>query len=85
EVFEAARIFAQTEGVIPAPETAHSIKCVIDEAMKCKQKNEKKVIVFALTGHGLLDLTAYDAFLSGKLIDWEPSEIHVPQFVKDQV
>ncbi len=80
EVFEAARTFAQTEGVIPAPESGHAIKCAIDEALKCKQKNEKKVIVFALTGHGLLDLTAYDEFLAGKLVDWEPTQINVPQY-----
>ncbi len=81
EVFEAARTFAQTEGIIVAPETAHSIKCVIDEALKCRKTGEKKVITFALTGHGLLDLAAYDQFLSGKLIDWEPTSIDVPKYI----
>ena len=81
EVFEAARIFAKTEGIIVAPETAHTIKCVIDEALKCKKTNEKKVITFALTGHGLLDLVSYDKFLKNELIDWEPTDIKVPHFV----
>lgn len=81
EVFHAARTFAQTEGIIVAPETSHSIKCVIDEALKCKKNNEKKVITFALTGHGLLDLVSYDKFLKNQLKDWEPSKINVPHFV----
>jgi tryptophan synthase beta chain len=67
EVFEAARLFAQTEGIVPAPESAHAIKAVIDEAIKAKQKGEEKVILFNLSGHGLLDLAAYQDFLDGKL------------------
>lgn len=66
-VFEAARVFAQAEGIIPAPESAHAIKAVIDEAKKCKQENKKEVILFNLSGHGLLDLAAYDEYLRGKL------------------
>jgi tryptophan synthase beta chain len=81
EVFEAARTFAKTEGVIVAPETSHTIKCVIDEAIQCRKKNEKKVITFALTGHGLLDLTAYDKFLKNELKDWSPTDIKVPSYV----
>ena len=79
EVFQAARTFAQTEGMIPAPESAHNIKYAIDEALRCKQTGEKKVIAFNNCGHGLLDLQAYDEFLAGKLVDWEPTEIKVPQ------
>jgi tryptophan synthase beta chain len=71
EVFEAARLFAQTEGIIPAPETAHAIKAVIDEAIKCKQTGEEKVILFNFSGHGLLDLAAYQDFLDGKLQAYE--------------
>lgn len=83
EVFEAARIFAQTEGIISAPESAHEIKFVIDEARRCKQTGEKKVIAFNHSGHGLLDLAGYEAFLRGKLEDWEPAEIKVEKLVSD--
>jgi tryptophan synthase beta chain len=70
EVFEAAALFAKTEGFIPAPETAHAVKCVIDEALKCKESGEKKVIVFNFSGHGHFDLAAYDQYLAGKLKDF---------------
>jgi tryptophan synthase beta chain len=80
EVFEAAKILAQTEGLIIAPETAHSLKFVIDEALGCKKTGEKKVIAMNYSGHGLLDLTAYEQFLSGKLVDYEPEKIEVPTF-----
>ncbi len=66
-VFEAAVLFARTEGLVPAPESAHAIRAVIDEAIKAREEDRKKVILFNLSGHGLLDLTAYDAYLSGKL------------------
>ncbi len=75
EVFEAARFFAQAEGIIPAPETAHVIKYVIDEARKCKQTGEEKTIAFNNCGHGLLDLKAYEDYLAGKLVDYEPGQI----------
>ncbi len=80
EVFEAGRIFAQREGMIPAPESAHNIKYAIDEALRCKKTGEKKVIAFNNCGHGLLDLSAYEEFLAGRLKDWEPAEIVVPQY-----
>ncbi|ABL78291.1 TrpB-like pyridoxal phosphate-dependent enzyme [Thermofilum pendens] len=67
EVFEAARLFARTEGIVPAPESAHAIKAVIDEALEAKRKGEEKVILFNLSGHGLLDLAAYREFLEGRL------------------
>jgi len=70
-VFEAGLLFARTEGFLPAPETSHAIKCVIDEA----KKNENKCIVFNYSGHGHFDLSAYDAYLEGKLQDFEyPTE-----------
>ncbi len=81
EVFEAATVFARTEGIIPAPESAHEIKFVIDEALRCKERNESKVILFNNSGHGLLDLSAYQAFLEGKLENWEPTRIEYPSFV----
>jgi tryptophan synthase beta chain len=80
EVFEAAKILAQTEGLIIAPETAHSLKYVVDEALKCKKTGEKKVIAMNYSGHGLLDLTAYEQFLAGKLMNYEPEKIDVPVF-----
>ncbi|VVC04427.1 Tryptophan synthase beta chain 2 [Candidatus Bilamarchaeum dharawalense] len=67
EVFEAAMTFAQTEGIIAAPESSHAIKAAIDKALECKRKNEQKTIVFNLSGHGLLDLGGYDQYLSGKM------------------
>ena len=80
EVFQAARLLAQTEGLITAPETAHSIKYVIDEALRCKKTGEKKVIAMNYSGHGLLDLSAYEQFLEGKLVDYQPEKIEVPTF-----
>ncbi len=68
--FEAAIMFAQTEGILPAPETAHAIKAAIDEALRCKETGEKKIIAFNFSGHGHFDLSAYDAYLSGKLTDY---------------
>ena len=65
--FESAIQFARTEGIIPAPEPAHAIKVVIDEALKCKESGQKKTIVLALSGHGHFDLGSYDMFLSGKM------------------
>lgn len=66
-VFEAAVLFARTEGIIPAPESAHAIKHVIEEAQKAKREGKKKVILFNLSGHGLLDLGAYEEFLNGRM------------------
>ena len=70
-IFRAAVEFARTEGIIPAPEPAHAIKVVIDEALKCKQSGEKKNILLALSGHGHFDMGAYDEYFSGKLEDYE--------------
>ncbi|OIN95411.1 MAG: TrpB-like pyridoxal-phosphate dependent enzyme [Deltaproteobacteria bacterium CG1_02_45_11] len=70
-VFEAGVLFAQTEGILPAPETSHAIKAAIDEAMKCKREKKEKCIIIGFSGHGHFDLTAYDTFMSGKLEDYE--------------
>ena len=83
EVFEAAQILAKTEGLIIAPETAHSLKFVIDEALRCRKAGKKKVIAMNYSGHGLLDLGAYEQFLAGKLVDYEPEKIEVPKIVKE--
>ena len=69
EVFEAAVTFARTEGIVPAPESSHAIKKAIDEALRCKETGEEKVILFNLSGHGYFDLSAYDKFLRGELED----------------
>jgi len=82
KVFEAAKIFAQTEGVITAPESAHGLRYAIDEALRCKQTGERKVIIFNNCGHGLLDLSAYDEYNRGALQDWEPTELPIPEYVK---
>ena len=71
KIFEAAVTFARTEGIIPAPEPAHVVSVVIDEALKCKAAGEEKVIVFHLCGHGHFDMKAYDDYLSGELVDYE--------------
>jgi len=70
-IFKSAVTFARAEGIIPAPEPAHAIKVVIDEALKCKESGEKKTILLALSGHGHFDLAAYDEYLSGNLLDYE--------------
>jgi tryptophan synthase beta chain len=74
ETFEAAVKFARTEGIIPAPEPAHAIRAVIDEANAAREAGESRVILFGLCGHGHFDLSAYDSYLAGKLEDPEFSE-----------
>ncbi len=69
EVFKAAVFFARTEGIVPAPESAHAVKAVIDLAKQAKRRNEKVTILFNLSGHGLLDLQGYDDYLYGRLED----------------
>jgi tryptophan synthase beta chain len=73
-VFAAAITFAKSEGIIPAPESAHAIKVAIDEAVKCREEGKEKTILFNLSGHGYLDLAAYADYLSGKLEDYEYPE-----------
>jgi tryptophan synthase beta chain len=68
-VFEAAVQFAQTQGIVPAPESAHAVRAAIDEAIQAREEGKKRVILFNLSGHGLLDLTAYEAFYTHKLKD----------------
>ena len=80
-VFESAKLFAQTEGIFTAPESAHGLTYAIDEAIRCKQTNESKVIIFNNCGHGLLDLSAYNDYNNGILEDWEPGEISVPDYL----
>jgi len=72
--FKAGILFAQTEGIIPAPESSHAIAAAINEALKAKKEGTKKTILFNLSGHGLLDMAAYDTYLAGDLINYELSD-----------
>jgi len=75
EIFEAAMLFTRTEGIIPAPESAHGIRAAIDFAKICKKKNKKKIIVFCNSGHGHFDLKAYDDYLHNKIPNGEYKKI----------
>jgi tryptophan synthase beta chain len=70
-VFEAAVQFARTEGILPAPESAHAIRAAVDEALVAREEGRARVILFGLSGHGHFDLSAYESYLSGKLQDYE--------------
>lgn len=74
DVFDAATTFARTEGTLPAPESSHAIRVAIDEALKCKETGEKKVILFNLTGTGYFDMTAYMAYQNGTMTDYIPTD-----------
>lgn len=74
ETFEAALLFAKTEGIIPAPESAHAIRGAIIEAMRAKEEGKEKTILFNLSGHGHFDMTAYDDYLAGKLSNYEVTD-----------
>ena len=67
ESFEAGSLFARAEGIIPAPESCHAIAATIREAVKCRETGESKVILFNLSGHGLIDMASYDKFFAGDL------------------
>ena len=73
-MFQAAELFARTEGILPAPESSHAIRAAIDEALKCKETGEEKTIIFGLTGTGYFDMTAYESFNNGKMTDYIPSD-----------
>ncbi|MCX6694809.1 MAG: TrpB-like pyridoxal phosphate-dependent enzyme [Candidatus Altiarchaeota archaeon] len=81
-VFEAAELFARTEGIIVAPETAHAVRATIDVALECKKKKEEKVIVFNASGHGHFDMASYDAYHQRKLVDYEYPEELINQSLK---
>ena len=74
KVFDAATLFARTEGTLPAPESSHAIKAAIDEALKCKETGEEKTILFGLSGTGYFDLTAYCAHNEGRMTDYIPTD-----------
>lgn len=74
KVFEAAKIFAKSEGILPAPESSHTIRAAVDQALKCKETGEKKKIVFCLTGTGYFDLKAYDQYNNNVMSDYIPTD-----------
>ncbi len=74
KVFDAAVMFAKTEGTLPAPESSHAIRAAVDEALKCKKTGEKKTILFGLTGTGYFDMSAYQSYLNGTMTDYIPTD-----------
>jgi tryptophan synthase beta chain len=82
-VFDAAVQFARTEGILPAPESAHAIRAAVDEAIEAKEEGRQKVILFCLSGHGHFDLSAYENYLSGKLQDYEYPGRDIDQALAD--
>ncbi len=83
ETFAAGVTFARTEGFVPAPETNHAIATVIEEAKKAKEEGKEKVIIFNWSGHGIIDLSAYDAYLAGKLEDYVLPDEEIQKLIKD--
>jgi tryptophan synthase beta chain len=82
EVFENAMLFAQAQGVVPAPETSHAIAAAMDVARECKKTGEAKNILFNFSGHGYFDMAAYDAFLAGELVDYEYPQHEIEEALK---
>lgn len=83
ETFKAGMLFAQTEGIIPAPESSHAIAATIREAQKCKLTGEKKVILFNLSGHGLLDMVAYENYINGDLTNYTVTDEEIAHYLED--
>jgi len=82
-VFDAAALFAQTEGIIPAPESAHAIRCAIDKAMECKKTDEEKIILFNLSGHGHFDMASYEKYLNGQLVNYELEQAKIEKSLEE--
>ncbi len=83
ESFEAGTLFARVEGIIPAPESSHAIAATIREALKCKETGEEKVILFNLSGHGLIDMASYDKFFDGDLVNYSLSDEEIIRNLDD--
>ena len=81
--FEAAVLYAQTEAIVPAPESSHAIRAAIDEALDAKEKGESRTILFNLSGHGHFDLASYQAYLGNKLEDYEYPQDAVQEALAD--
>ena len=80
--FRAGVLFARTEGIIPAPESCHAIAATIQEALKCKETGEQKTILFNLSGHGFVDMAAYDQYFSGEMQNYHVSDDDLAKFIK---
>jgi len=83
ESFEAATLFAKSEGIIPAPESAHAIAAAIREARKAKEGGTSPVILFNLSGHGLIDMTAYDRYFAGDLANYDVPDSEITDNTND--
>ena len=83
DTFKAATLFAQAEGIIPAPESSHAIAAAIHEAEQAKIEGKPRTILFNLSGHGLIDMAAYDQYLSGDLTNYEVTDEEVANNLKD--
>ena len=83
ETFKAGILFAKSEGIIPAPESCHAIAATIREALKCKVEGKKQVLLFNLSGHGLIDLAAYDRYLANDLTDYIPSDAELEKYLTE--
>lgn len=83
EAFDAGLLFSRTEGIIPAPESCHAIASTIREAKKCKESGEAKVLLFSLSGHGLIDMTAYESYLRGDLRNYTISDEDIAQSLQN--
>ena len=79
ETFKAAAMFARSEGIIPAPESSHAIAATIREALKCKVEGKAKTILFNLSGHGLIDMTAYDRYFANDLSNYEVTQEEIAE------
>ncbi len=83
ECFQAGVLFAQTEGIIPAPETNHAIRAAINEALRCKETGEEKCIAFNFSGHGHLDLASYEKYYNGELDDYEYPQERIEEALRE--
>ena len=81
ESFEAGLLFSRTEGIVPAPESCHAIAATIREANRCKESGEQKVILFNLSGHGLIDMPSYDSYLNGDLANYNISDEEIQKYL----
>jgi tryptophan synthase beta chain len=81
--FNAAEIFARTEGIVPAPESSHAIRAAIDEALEAKEQNDDRAILFCLSGHGFLDLGSYESYIDGNLVDLDLTDTAICDALAD--
>ena len=81
DAFKAGVLFARTEGIIPAPESCHAIAATVTEALKCKETGEQKTILFNLSGHGFVDMSAYDQYFSGEMQNYHVSDADLAKYI----